>query len=853
MPKLLPTLLLLAMGAIPLLAADATPQVSDQGEDGIAQSKTKDVAVALTPQNGTTPEARAEALLGRMTQAEKLEYIGGLHNRIKAIPRLGLPEILMADGPLGLRSKGKPATAYPAGVCVASTWNLDLVKAMGQAYGQDYRARGFHIALGPGVDIIRDPRCGRNFEYYSEDPFLTSRIGTAAVRGIQSQGVLTTLKHFACNNMETSRNFYDSIVDERTLHEIYLPGFKAAIAEGQAACVMTAFNQFNGTSCTENRWLNVDILRGELGFQGILMSDWTAARSIAVANGGLDLEMPTGKCMNPADMQKAIADGSVTQATVDEKVRRILRTIIAHGFLDREQLLPDVPQDNPANAQTALNVAREGIVLLKNQDHLLPLDGSRIKTIAVVGRNAHPAVMGGGGSSWMTSFHAISIFDGLKAAYPGTKLVPVVTSIAEAEAGNLGYDGPVRVEWFANKHPGFGKEPLAGKPTTTAETSSIGFAINSPPPTGMPKTFAGRWTAKIRVPADGFYAFVASSDEGVAARLDGKPLIDAWRISGLQRLNDGLVKLTAGSVHELQVEWFTHSRRPAVLRFAWKRATAFEQALETLRTADAVVLCAGFNAESEGEGNDRNFTPDPLQQVLLEEIPRANAKTIVTLFGGAGIDCQGWLDRVPGLLHVWYPGQEGGTAVAEILSGAVNPSGKLPMTMPKRIEDHPSYPYFLNPEDMAKLRAVYGEGILVGYRGYDARNIEPLYPFGYGLSYSTFAYEDLATKAEADGSTNVSFTIKNTSVRDGAEIAQVYVAPPTGAIPRPPKELKGFAKVQLKPGETKRVSIPLAKDAFAYWNPDNKAWTVAPGTYRIMIGTSSREMRLTKDLTVGSP
>ena len=829
-----------------------TPQILDQGEDGIAQAKTKDVAVALTPQADIAPEARVEALLGRMTQAEKLEYIGGLHNRIRAIPRLGLPEILMADGPLGFRGGLLPSTSYPAGVCVAATWDPELVRAMGVAYGKDYRAQGTHIALGPGIDIIRDPRCGRNFEYYSEDPYLSGRIGVAAVQGIQSQGVLTTLKHFACNNMETSRNFYDSITDERTLREIYLPGFKAAIAEGQAACVMTAFNKLNGTSCTENSYLNNDILRGELGFQGILMSDWTAARSIAVANGGLDLEMPTGKHMNPTDMQKALSNGTITQATVDEKLRRILRTIIAHGFLDRQQLLNDIPKNNPDSVRTSLEVARQGIVLLKNQDNLLPLDPAKFKNIAVIGRNAHPAVIGGGGSSGVNPFHATSISDGLKDLYPGAHLVPITTSITEAEAGNLGYVGPVQVEWFKNKHPSFSKDPLKGKPEVIKEVAGINFAASDQPPAGFPKTFAGRWTAKIRVPDDGYYTFVASSDEGVNVLLDGKPIIRAWRLTNMERLNDGLVKLSAGSMHALQVEWFTHSRRPCILRFGWLRATAFERALESVKQADAVVLCAGFNDQTEGESNDRTFEVDPLQQVLLDEIPRVNSKTIVTLFGGAGIDCQGWLDRVPGLLHVWYPGQEGGNAVAEILSGAVNPSGKLPLTMPKRIEDHPSYPYFLNPDDMAKLRAVYGEGIHVGYRGYDARNIDPLYPFGYGLSYTTFAYEYLSTQAEKDGSTNVSFVIKNTGNRNGAEIAQVYVAPPTGVIPRAPKELKGFVKVQLKPGESKRVSIPLTKDAFAYWNPDTKAWTVAPGSYRIQIGASSRDVRLTKDLNLGN-
>jgi beta-glucosidase len=830
-------------------------QVNDLGTNGVAGvgPDAKKVEVSLSrPRNipgpGTDPGLRVEALLKAMTFEEKCDYIGGQQDRIKAVPRLGLPEILMADGPLGFRRGGTHSTAYPAGVCVAATWNLDCVKAMGESYGKDYRAQGFHIALGPGLNIIRDPRCGRNFEYYSEDPFLTGRMATTAVQAIQSQGVLTTLKHFACNNQETSRNFYSAEIDERSLHEIYLPGFKAAIAEGRTGCIMSAFNQINGVSCTENAHLNNDILRGELGFTGILMSDWSAARSIAVANGGLDLEMATGKYMNPENIQKAITAGTVTMATVDEKVRRILRTIIAAGFLDRDQERKDIPKDNPESAKAALEVARQGFVLLKNQGGLLPLDPATIKTIAVIGHQAHPALCGGGGSSIMSPYHATSIFDGMKARYPGAKLVSASTSIAEAEAGNLGYAGPVKLELFKNKHPGFSKEALAGKPELVREVKAISFTAGDVPQ-DFPKTFAGRWSARIQIPSDGVYAFVASSDEGVLALLDGKPLIKAWRINGCERPNEGLARLSAGSTHELQVEWFTYSRRPPVLRFAWKRAEAFEKALESARQADAVLLCTGFDYMSEGEGNDRDFTVDPLQQMLLEEIPRVNPKTIVTLFGGAGIDCQGWLDRVPGLLHLWYPGQEGGTALSEIISGAVNPSGKLPLTMPKRIEDHPSYPYYLNPVDMAKNRAVYGEGIFVGYRGYDAKNIEPLFPFGYGLSYTTFAYGDLKIEDDVGGRVKATFKITNTGSRAGAEVAELYVSPPPGDIPRPPKELKGFAKVFLNPGETKAVAIELDQNAFAYWHPEKKAWTLDAGSYGILIGASSRDIRLRDTLT----
>ena len=771
-------------------------QVNDQGADGVAGAGSAPGPTATPNQAGSglagpatdIPAIRTDRVLVAMTLAENISYIGGQRNRIMAIPSLTLPEIRMADGPLGVRSQEKHSTAYPADVCVAATWSLDCAKAMGETYGKDFRAQGCHIDLGPGLNIILDPRYGRNFEYYSEDQFLTSRVITTAVQAIQAQGVLTTLKHFACNNQGTERGSYSVEIDDRSLHEIYLPGFQAAIAEGRTGCIMTAFNWFNDVSCAENSHLNNDFLRGELGFTDILMSDWTAERSFAVANGGLDLEMPTGKYMNLDDMQQAISAGKVTLATVDEKVRRILRTIISAGFLDREQKRTDIPKDNPDSAKTALEMPRQGFVLLKNHGNLLPLDPTTTRTIAVLGHHADHPLCGGGGSSIMTPFHATSIFAGLKAVYPGDKLLPVSQPIAAVELGDLGYVGPVQMELYkGNRYGGLGT-----KPDAVQEVAKIYVDAQTALAGNYGKDFACRWTAKIRVPSDGYYALVTSHCDGVL--VDGKRIIDAWRYLGREEPEIGLARLLAGSIHDLTVEWFTAGRGDPVLRFGWQRAEAFERALEVAAKADAVVLSAGFDYYTEGEGMDRTFGIDPFQQTLLEEIPRVNPKTIVALYGGADIDCQGWLDQVAGLLHLWYPGQEGGTAVAEIISGRVNPSGKLPVTMPKRIEDHPSHPSFLNPADMAKHRAVYGEGIFVGYRGYDAKGTEPLYPFGYGLSYTTFAYAGLKLTEGSDGSVEACFSLTNTGKWAGAEVVELFVDLPAGGVPRPPQELKGFAR-----------------------------------------------------------
>jgi len=819
-----------------IVVADDPTQSGATGNAVPQQKK----AIALTG----SPEIRAEALLKEMTLDEKAAYVGGLQNRIQSIPRLGLPEIMMSDGPLGLRKGGMRSTCYPVGPCAAATWNTGLMKTMGEAFGRDFRARGFHIALGPGVNIIRDPRGGRNFEYYSEDPFLTGEIASAEIQAMQSQGTLACVKHYACNEQEKARNFYSAEVEERALHEIYLEPFRIAIQKGKAGTMMTAFNKFQGVNCSENPTLNTDLLRNELGFTGILMSDWTAVRDgLGAANGGMDLEMPFGKYMSPEFLKQAIAEGKVSEQTIDEKVRRILRTVIAAGFLDREQKLADLPEgivgvkDDPRSVEAALEVAREGVVLLKNQNGMLPLDPAKVKTVAVIGDNALKAYLGGGGSSMVGTYRRVSLLDGIKAAFPGCKPLPMNVTAQQVQNG-LGYAGPVKLELFKNGN-------LQGAPAIVKDTDQICLlsGSNSPEP-GFPATYSARWTTSLKVPNDGYFNFVSSSNDGIRVFVDDQPVILDWSIHRREFQNMGLLKLEAGSVHQLRVEYFYGGSGGAALRFAWKPDEDFTRALETARSADVALVGVGFNYNLEGEGQDRDFALPPFQQTVLKAIAEANPRTVVVLFGGGAIDCHEWIDKVPALLHAFYPGQEGGTAITEILTGVVNPSGKLPFTVPRKIEDHPSYPYFLNKEDMAKNRAQYGEGIFVGYRGYDAKKIEPLFAFGHGLSYTSFKYNDLQINGTANGKVTATFTVTNTGTRDGSEVAQLYVAPGKASVPRPPQELKGFAKVKLKPGETKTIAIELEKQAFAYWSPEKKAWLVEPGNYGIHIGASSRDIRL---------
>ncbi len=786
------------------------------------------------------PDARAEDLLKRMSQQEKLEYVGGSKEfYIRSIPRLQVPEIKMADGPLGCRNYG-PTTAYPAGICGAATWNPERAREMGVALARDSRARGVHIILAPGVNIYRDPRCGRNFEYAGEDPFLAGKIAAAEIQGIQSQGVLATIKHYACNNQETSRGSYSAEIDERTLREIYLPAFKEAVVEGKAACAMNSYNRVNGSYATENAFLNTEILRKEWGFTGIMMSDWGATHdTVRAANGGLDLEMPSGHFMSPAKLQKAIDEGAVQQATIDEKVRRILRTIIAAGFLEREQALKDIPKDAPESAKAALEEAREGIVLLKNQGGLLPFDLAKLKSIAVIGPNSHPAVCGGGGSSRTTPARPVSVLDAIAKMAPSCKVLAgsgVSPSIQEAEATAF-YDGPVKLELFKNKD-------LRGEPALVKEVDKINLTPGRQPPAeGFgTENYSARWTAKITPRTSGIHTFTTLNDDGSRILVDGKRLLSDWN-DHAETLSSGSLRMEAGRSYELKVEYY-QSAGDATLRFGWGPDIELPRCVELAKGADAVVLCVGFNPNSEGEGFDRQWGLDAGQLEMLKQISQANPRTAVVLFGGGGVDFQGWLDGAPALLHAWYPGQEGGRAIAEILFGATNPSGKLPISIERRLEDNPSFKFFLNKGDAAKGKAVYGEGVFVGYRGYDANGTEPLFPFGFGLSYTSFSYDGLKIEPAGNGGVKASFSVKNCGQREGMETAQLYVAPPKGAVPRPPKELKGFVKVNLKPGESKTLSIELPKDAFAYWSPERKAWTVEPGSYGILVGSSSRDIRL---------
>ncbi len=824
-------------------------------------------ALAQAPRPTTAPdtatiERRVESLLSKMTLEEKIDLLGGVDGFfIRGIPRLGWPRLKMADGPMGVRNFG-PSTAMAAGIGLAATWNTTLAERVGTEIGRDARAKGVHFLLGPGVNIHRAPMNGRNFEYFGEDPFLASRIAVGYIKGVQAQGVSATVKHFMGNNSEFDRHNTDAIIDERTMREIYLPVFEAAVKEANVGAIMDSYNLTNGTHLTQNGYLNTDVAKNEWGFRGVIMSDWTSTYDgIAAANGGLDLEMPAGAFMNRKTLLPAIQQGKVTAATIDDKVRRILRTAIRFGWLDRDQTDLSIPRYNQQGRSAALAAAREGEVLLKNEGGLLPLNKGKVRSIAVIGPNAYPAVPVGGGSARVEPFVATSILEGLSNYLGAT--VPVYYSRGLPSPAEMA-DATSFTTEPVNGQPGlrteyFKSNDLQGTPLTARIEQHVNFRAGTRAelPAG---SLSARWTGYYVVKEPGNYdIFVASSGEDggyYRLYLDDKLVFDSWSTA---RAAVGQARLALDTAaHKIVLEQHGRSRWiGGRFQFAINRTGTLVDA-ETKKLAagaDVVVLAAGFDPGSESEGADRTFSLPPGQDQLIQEIAAVNKNTIVALTSGGNVAMNAWLDRVPALIEMWYPGQEGGRALAEVLFGEVNPSGRLPVTFERRWEDNPVYDSYYPAT--GTNRVVYKEGVFVGYRGYEKTGMKPQFPFGYGLSYTTFKYSNLDIKTSANGdSTNpryeVSFNIKNTGSSEGADVAQVYVGDKHAKLPRPIKELKGFTKVSLRAGETKRVTVTLDGRALSYYDANGKQWRADPGDFEVLVGRSAEQIELRGKLTLAN-
>jgi len=696
-------------------------------------------------------EQRVQDLLGRMTLQEKVAMLSGA-DWMQSVPnqRLGIPSIKMADGPIGIRSWAGPSaktggmkaemqvmtTAFPAGIAMAASWDPELVQQVGQAIGQEVKALGRDMILGPTVNINRTPLWGRNFEGFGEDPYLTSRLAVAYIKGVQGEGVIATVKHFAANNQEFERHRVNAIVDERALNEIYFPAFKAAVQEAGVWSLMSAYNKLNGAYCAENPYLLKDMLQQHWNFKGFVVSDWGSTYSTApTVNAGMDLEMPGGKPMEewrkeaktieagngagwlvPEKVLPEVSVGKISVATIDDNVSRMLRVMFLSGQFDKPHTAGG-EVDTPEQRALARKASAESIVLLKNAGDLLPLDPSKIHSLAVIGPSAATARTGGGGSSLVVPKYSVAPLKGI-----------------QDRAGNS-----VRVSY------------------------ALGVSMEGDDPS--------------------------------------KNTLEA-------------------------------------------RTHLINEAVSAASKADAAIIVVGRSAKLESEDFDIKSLDLPAgQDDLIEAVAKVNKNTVVVINAGGPVIMTRWIAEVPAILDLWYGGQEGGNAIADVLFGDVNPAGKLPVSFVKQWKDSPAYGHYPGEN----LQVDYAEGIYVGYRYFDTKKIEPLFPFGYGLSYTKFDYSDLKIspkKVEPGKSVEVSVQLRNSGSRAGAEVVQLYLHDGHASVDRPAQELKGFRRVSLAPGETKEVDFTLDRNALAFYSTAKKDWVMEPGQFDVLVGSSSRDIRL---------
>lgn len=793
-------------------------------------------------------DKRVEEVVCQMTLEEKIDYIGGYNFfSIRAIPRLGVPELKMADGPVGIRNHG-PSTSYPAGICLAASWNTSLARREGAMLGYDARARGIHFLLAPAMNIHRSPLCGRNFEYLGEDPYLASRMAVGLIKGIQSKGVIATAKHFAANNQEWDRHTVSSDVDERTLREIYFPAFEASIKEAKVGAIMDSYNLINGIHASEHSLLNNEIVKKEWKFSGIIMSDWDSTYDgIAAANGGLDLEMPSSKFMNRKTLLEAIEKGLVSTKTIDDKVRRILRTAMKFGLFDRSQ--ENLSLLNNKGQQVALETALSGMVLLKNEA-VLPLKKERLKTLAVIGPMADGMIPQGGGSSLVAPMTSSSFLSAIiEASDPSTKVlscrgVPELFKIAQGTrcttsslSTTIGFMG----EYFDN--PDFEGSPsfLRIDPVVSFTWKEGSYRLGGPV-----HHYSVRWTGYYSPQSTGDHTFYLSASDTFRLFVNDEKVIDNWKgeKDPTQRATKVLEK---DKVYKVVIE-YSIQYGPQGIEFGIIEGphAPLDQAREMAKRADAVILCVGFGKEYEGEDWDRSFILPLGQTELIQTVLDENKNVVIVVSAGGCVDMASWVEKTPALLYAWYPGQEGGKALSQILFGEVCPSGKLPVSFERHVSDNPTYQSYYDTN--RSKHVAYTEGIFMGYRGFDKSTTKPLFPFGFGLSYTTFAYDALTV--DGKGEVEVTCRIKNTGACKGAEVVQLYVKELTPRLERPAKELKGFSKIELKPGEDRAVKFILDKRAFAYYDTHTKQWTVDPGEFAILVGSSSASIHLEQKIKI---
>ena len=796
---------------------------------------------------------RAAAIVKQMTLEEKIDYIGG-HDSwyVRAIDRLGLPAVRMADGPQGVRNNTR-STLYPSGVAAAATWDTELIEQMGVSLGKDSRARGVHILLGPGANIYRSPLCGRNFEYFGEDPFLAGEIATAYIKGVQSMGVMACIKHFAGNNQEWARHSVSSDIDERTLNEIYFPAFEKAVKKGNVATIMTSYNLLNGVHASESKYLNQEVLRGQWGFDGFVMSDWTSCYSpVNVARWGVDLEMPYAKCVKPELIKKLVEQGVIDERALDAKCQNIIQTIFAFEFDKRAQLDKSLPENNPECDAVAHKLSQAAVVMLKNENNFLPIKKGKV---VVCGPNADKIVTGGG-SGFVTPLLSCSVAEAMKSI--DKKIKGTYVSMADSfkpTPGVVYADKEMTKKGIAAEY--YTNAELQGKPLASFITDRVGIDDNKFGAHNDMANVSTRHTFYYKPEKDEVYHFSVCTNDGYRCFVNDKPVmsVNRWHKSSTQE-GYMLLEMKAGQVYKFELHHQNLSGSIyADMVFESTTVDELPEA-ETIKAAECVVVCLGHSNRTEKENYDRTFELPRGQVEYLKKILALNKNVVVVLNGGGAIEMASWMNDVKAVLMAWYPGQQGGLAISEIITGKISPSGKLPISIEAKLEDNPAAANYHENVDRVRSKEInphsrveYREGIFVGYRGYEKNGVKPLFPFGYGLSYTTFDYSNLEIKGEGKEFV-VSFDIKNTGKMAASEVAQVYVGDDECSLIRPAKELKGFTKVYLNAGESKRVSVRLDEEAFRFFDPIERQFKVEAGTFTVKVGSSSADIRLNGKLEV---
>ncbi len=803
-----------------------------------------------------------EMLVDAMTLAEQVSLLSGQDFwSVAPIDRLKIGTLRVTDGPNGARGGGSliggvKSAAFPVGIALGATWNPDLVTEIGAALADEVKSKGAHVSLAPTVNIHRSVTNGRNFECYSEDPLLTGVLAVAYIKGLQSQGISATIKHFVGNESEIQRTTMSSQIDERSLREIYLMPFEMAVKDGGTWGIMSSYNKLNGTYTAENHWLLTEVLRGDWGYDGIVMSDWFGSRSTApTVNAGLDLEMPGPTRDRGEKLIAAVEDGEVSAETVRASALNVLRLMERTGSLSDNRPHTEEANDRPEHRALIRRAGAEGTVLLKNSG-ILPLDKSAGQTIAIIGPNAKVAQIMGGGSAQLNPHYRVSPWEGLVNALGGDELLTFAEGAANNRFEPL-LKGSFRADYFASRD-------LSGPVVHSETIENIQAFLIGPMGGGKvdPSAFSLRITGTFTPEQDGIHRAGFFATGPARLKVDGRIIADCWTnwTAGETFFEEGCneivgeVSLKAGHPHDVVLEYT--AKKSANLTFSAFQAgigkplgqAEIDEAATVAANADLVILCVGRNGEWDTEGSDLPDIRLPgLQDALIKAVSAANPNTIIVLQTGGPVEMP-WLDKVSAVFQSWYPGQEAGNAIADVLFGDVEPGGRLPQTFPVRWSDNPAQSQ--DPEVYPGLngKVRYEEGLFIGHKHYDKTGITPLFPFGFGLSYTSFDWKNLRITPQGDDFI-VELDVTNTGNRTGSDVIQIYVEDNTPLLPRPVREMKGFAKLHLEPGHTGTARVVLSPRSFAIFDVSKREWTARSGQFTIHAARSAEDLVLHSSLT----